>query len=70
MEYMRTLHRDNELFRTYVTVSPSHSLSLCLCLSLSVCLLHLIRTLTNAITKLQEPYQRRMKWRQTLVIAN
>lgn len=21
MEYMRTLHRDNELFRTYVTVS-------------------------------------------------
>ena len=22
MEYMRTLHRDNELFRTYVTVSP------------------------------------------------
>lgn len=23
MEYMRTLLRDNELFRTYVTVSPT-----------------------------------------------
>lgn len=25
MEYMRTLLRDNELFRTYVTVSPPQS---------------------------------------------
>lgn len=28
MEYMRTLLRDNELFRTYVTVSPLCSLAL------------------------------------------
>lgn len=27
MEYMRTLHRDNELFRTYVTVSPPRTRS-------------------------------------------
>ena len=69
LEYMRTLHRDNELFRTYVTVSPrhtqahahayththAHKLSL-----YPLSLLHFKEPLTNVNTyiKLQQLHQR------------